>query len=80
MNEVQQAEQRGRIEAKLDMLLEKVSELNTTLHGRIDNTNDELDDVRESVHKIQGGIKVLWGVISLIGVLGSGLMIKVFWG
>lgn len=80
MNEIQQAEQRGRIEAKLDMVLEQVSEINTTLHGRIDNTNEDVEEIREIVHKMHGGIKVLWGVIVIFATLGSGLALKVFGG
>ena len=74
------AEQRGRIEAKLDMLISKVDNMDSTLHSRVDSTDGVVDTLTAEVAHIKGILKAVWGMLTLFGALGGGLFIKVFWG
>ena len=84
---IQQAREQGALEAKIDTLMSMVKDLDSTVHGRIDNTNNDVKELdrktdgnAEDISHIKGGIKVLWG-IALLGVtLLSGIAIKVFFG
>ena len=87
MNEKQEARELGKIEAHLETLIRKVDSLETTLHERVSNTNNDLktldtktDKNAEDIAHIKGGIKVLWGVCILGVTLLSGIAIKVFFG
>ena len=86
-NEIEQARESGKIQAKLDMLITKVDTLETTLHERVGNTNDDLKELdrktdvnAEDIAHIKGGIKALWGVAILICTILGGIGLKVFFG
>ena len=74
MNELQQAKEQGAVEAKLDMILQKLDNMERD-HKGLDAVVDALVS---DMSTIKGGIKVLWGVISVVAVLCSGLFILFF--
>ena len=80
MNELQQAHQQGKIEAKLEHIGKKVDEINLIVHNRIDGTKESVEALEKDMNQLKGGLKTLWGVIFILVTLCGGLVIKMFWG
>ena len=78
MNEVQEAREQGRLEAKVDMLIQKVDQLDEVLNERIGKRDDEVDELREDMVSIKTGIKIIWGLIGILAILGSGVLYHLF--
>lgn len=80
MDNVQQAREQGKIEGKVDMILQQITEINKVLHDRIDGTKTDVEALQRDMNQLKGGAKALWGIIFVIVTLGSGLAVKVFFG
>lgn len=69
----------GELKADLKNLSNDIQEIKTelsgTLHGRISKTNLRVAKLEQANAKLEGGIKVLYAVVTFFAALSSGVVI-----
>lgn len=76
----QDAREQGKLSGQMEILIDKVKEIDDVLHKRIDSAKDDVESLQRDMNQIKGGIKVTWAIILVLITICSGIAIKVFSG